>query len=401
MAATLLRMPEVAANAAEAVLRGWEVEVNAPFAAGDVIATIETDKAVVDVEAEAPGVLLRPLAAEGATVAVGTVIAILGEVGERVNDVDRLLADLTTAPAPDRPDTVPDVAGRVFSSPLARRLAREARLPLDDITGTGPNGRIVRRDVEAAIERRATHRRESGTRHEPAAPGKPEPSFAEMPHSGVRRTIATRLTESKQTIPHFYLRGTAHVGKLLKLRRRLNEHGTHPKITITGLVVKAAAHAHRLVPAMNVIWTPDATRTFDTVDLSVAVATDGGLVTPVVRAADQKTVTTIATTLAELAERARAGRLRRHELEGGVMTVTNLGTYDVEEFAAIVNPPQSAILAVGAVRQEPVVRNGRLKPGHVMRVTLSVDHRPIDGAVAAAWMRTFLGLLADPLRILA
>ncbi|MGI5282493.1 dihydrolipoamide acetyltransferase family protein [Nonomuraea polychroma] len=392
-------MPEVAANAAEAVLQGWAVEVNTAYAAGDVIAVIETDKAVVDVAAEADGVLLRTLAAEGATVPVGAAIAILGEVGERPrpDDLDALLTGTPPPSATAAPLAAAAPVGRVFASPLARRLAKEASLPLEEITGTGPNGRIVRRDVELAIEHRTAHRQPHPAE---AAPGKPQPAaYTEVPHSRVRRAIATRLTESKQTIPHFSVRGTAHVGKLLKLRRRLNDD-TGQKITLNDLVIKAAAHAHRLVPAMNVIWTPEATWTFDQVDLSVAVATDGGLVTPVVRAADEKSLTTIAATVAALAERARSGRLRQEELEGGVMTVTNLGMYDVEEFAAIINPPQSAILAVGAVRQEPVVRNGTLKPGHVMRVTLSADHRPIDGTVAAAWMRTFLDLLANPVLIL-
>ncbi|SDH04761.1 dihydrolipoamide acetyltransferase family protein [Nonomuraea jiangxiensis] len=448
----LLRMPEVAANATEAVLQGWAVGVGTSFAAGDVIATIETDKAVVDVAAETDGVLLRTLATEGATVAVGTAIAVLGDPGDQSADPADPADAADPAGAGDAGDAS-DRPARLFSSPLARRLAREAGVPIEDITGTGPNGRIIRRDVEAAIEQRTALTRpdtpttDSGAPAAPAAPApaapapaapapaapapgptpapaaisaldttpapavaaRPEPEagvVGEVPHSRMRRAIATRLTESKQTTPHFYVRGTAHVGKLLKLRHRLN---TDPRrrVSLNDLVVKAVAHAHQRVPEMNVIWTPEATRTFGTVDLSVAVATERGLVTPVLRSVEHQSITSIAAATCDLAERARAGRLRQDELEGGVLTVTNLGMYGVEEFAAIINPPQSAILAVGAVRQEPVVERGgtkgrgKIKVADVMRVTLSVDHRPIDGTVAAAWMRELLELLADPVHILA
>ncbi|MEV0380371.1 2-oxo acid dehydrogenase subunit E2 [Nonomuraea sp. NPDC050643] len=410
--AGLLRMPEVAANAAEAVLQGWAVEVGTPFAAGDVIATVETDKAVVDVAAEADGVLLRTLVAEGATVAVGTAIAVLGIPGEQPDAVPRHVDD-----APQRAGD--GAQRRLFSSPLARRLAKEAHLPLGDLTGTGPNGRIIRRDVEAAIAARTTPppptpAPPSAGPAGPATPAMPAPtlaptpapepvpaaSFAEVPHSRARRAVAARLTQSKQTTPHFYVRGTARVGRLLKLRDRLNRTARQ-KISINDLVIKAAAHAHLLVPEMNVIWTDTATHAFTTVDLSVAIATGRGLVTPVLRSVEQRSVATVAATVKDFADRANAGRLRQDELEGGVLTVTNLGMHGVEEFAAIINPPQSAILAVGTVRREPVVtKGGRLKAGHVMRVTLSVDHRPVDGTVAAAWMTAFLELLADPVRVL-
>jgi pyruvate dehydrogenase E2 component (dihydrolipoamide acetyltransferase) len=215
----------------------------------------------------------------------------------------------------------------------------------------------------------------------------------------MRAAIASRLTESKQTVPHFYLRGTAHAGRLLKLRRRLNEGPA--RISVNDLVVKAAARAHVLVPAMNVIWTPDAVRSFSSVDVSVAIATERGLVTPVLRSAERLSVSSVATAVRDFAERAKTGRLRQDELEGGAFSVTNLGMFGTEDFGAIINPPQSAILAVGAVREEPIARNGRLKAGTVMRVTLSVDHRPIDGTVAAEWMRAFLSLIEDPVQILA
>jgi pyruvate dehydrogenase E2 component (dihydrolipoamide acetyltransferase) len=216
----------------------------------------------------------------------------------------------------------------------------------------------------------------------------------------MRKLIAARLTESKATAPHFYLRGTAHVDALLRLREEIND-GAEMRVSVTDLVIKAVAKAHTLIPAVNVIWTADAIRSFPTVDISVAIATATGLVTPVVRSAELLTVTQIATTVRDFALRAREGRIQLHELEGGTVSVSNLGMYGTEEFAAIINPPQSAILAVGAARQEPVVRDGQIVVGTVMTVTLSVDHRPVDGATAAEWMREFIGLLEKPAKILA
>ena len=415
--AEILRMPEVAANAVEAVLRSWPIPANTPYAKGDVIATVETEKAVVDVEAEADGVIVRTLVPEGAEVRVGAPIAVVGVPGEKPEDAGALLAsfgaatgvtaaapaanpigaaDHVTAASPERvearqPEAIADQR-RVFSSPLARRLAAEAGLGVETISGTGPNGRIIRRDVEAAIRDRTPATEAPATKPEPAS------AYTEVRHSRMRAAIAARLTESKRTTPHFYLRGTANAGRLLDLRGELNDGLA--KISINDLVLKAAARAHVLVPAMNVIWTPDAVRTFSSVDVSVAIATPGGLVTPVLRSAERLTVLSVAATVRDLAERAEAGRLRQDELEGGTFTVTNLGMYGTEEFAAIINPPQSAILAVGAVHEEPVVQDGELRVGSVIRVTLSVDHRPIDGTTAAEWMRTFLALIEHPAQIL-
>jgi pyruvate dehydrogenase E2 component (dihydrolipoamide acetyltransferase) len=219
----------------------------------------------------------------------------------------------------------------------------------------------------------------------------------------MRAAIAARLTQSKRDIPHFYLRGSCRVDRLLALRSELNEGATSDaeKVSVNDLVVKAAARAHALVPDMNVIWTGDAIRRFSAVDVAVAVASPGGLITPVVRDVARRSVTAVSTDLGELAERARNGKLSQREIEGGALCISNLGMYGVEEFAAIINPPQSAILAVGAARQEPVVTDGELTVATVMRVTLSVDHRPIDGSVAAEWMRTFVDVVEHPLRILS
>jgi pyruvate dehydrogenase E2 component (dihydrolipoamide acetyltransferase) len=268
-------------------------------------------------------------------------------------------------------------------------------LAYETLSGSGPNGRITRRDVEAALASK------------PAA-AVPEPVVAAAPdshdvssHSRMRRAIAQRLTESKQTIPHFYLRGTATVDDLLALRADLNAVSP-TKISVNDLLLKAVAIAHSEVDGVNAVWTDDGMRRFDSVDLGVAVATDDGLLTPVVRGVDRLSVGAIAAATRELAERARTGGLRQAELEGGATTITNLGMYGTEEFAAIINPPQSSILAVGAARKEPVAtEDGELAVATVLRVTLSVDHRAIDGALAAQWMRAFLAVLERPLRILA
>lgn len=416
---TVLRMPEVAANATAAVLAEWLVTENAEFAAADAIATVETEKAVVDVEAEDAGVVLKTLVTPGSEVEVGAPIAVLGAPGEAVDDLDRLLAELgvavETAPVvperrdvPERPSLVEPVEtpapkqgpnGRVFASPLARKIAKDGGLVLEDLVGTGPRGRILRRDVEAAL---AASRSVVEVRGAPAPSLETTPppaTVGEIPHTRLRRAVAARLTESKQTAPHFYVRATVRADALVALRAELN--GGDVKISLNDLVVKAVGAAHRAVPEMNVIWTPDAVRTFDTVDVAVAVATDRGLVTPVVRDVTSLTVSAVAERVRDLAGRAREGRLRQDELEGGTISVTNLGMYDVEEFAAIINPPHAAILAVGAVRDEPVVQDGAVVPGKLMTVTLSVDHRPVDGVVAARWLAALKELLEHPVRLLA
>jgi pyruvate dehydrogenase E2 component (dihydrolipoamide acetyltransferase) len=427
--ARLLRMPEVAANASVAVLSEWPVPENGSFAATDAIATIETEKAVVDVPAESAGVMLRQLVEAGAEVAVGEPIALLGDVGDAAADVDALLSQLgvlpagspAPVPATAEPDSgpvsvggsVPTVAlpatelpapqhpnGRVFSSPLARRLARDAGLEVQELTGSGPGGRIVRRDVERAIGLRGPVARPAPAEEPAVTAAGIVSAYQDLPHSRMRRAIAARLTQSMAEAPHFYLNGSARVDKLLKLRATLNEAGG-VKVTVNDLVLLAAAKAHVLVPAMNVTWLPDAVRTWSSVDIAVAVATERGLVTPVLRGVDRLTLSAVAAASQELVGRARAGRLREDELAGGSLTVTNLGGLGTESFSAIINPPQAAILAVGAARPEPVVRKGRVVVGTVLHVTLSVDHRPIDGVVAAQWMSAFLSLLEQPVRILA
>jgi pyruvate dehydrogenase E2 component (dihydrolipoamide acetyltransferase) len=414
-----MRMPEVAAGATEAVLAAWNVVPGASFAAGDLVVTVETDKAIVDVEADADGVLLRTLVEPGATVEVGGPIALLGAAGEQVDDVDQALAELgvgapvaassdddvaqgpgeTAPPAAVLPAATTSVAeaadhdGRVFASPLARRLAREAGVPLAQLTGSGPDGRIRRRDVEAYV----SHRPAGPT---VAAAAVATDDFWDEPVSRMRSAIAARLTQSVQTAPHFYVRGRARVDRLLELRREINDGGG-VKVSVNDLVVKAVAKAHTVVPELNVVWTGDTVRHFAHVDVAIAVATAHGLVTPVVRGVDRLTVTELAAATQDLVVRAQEKRLQQSELEGGTVSVSNLGMFGTEEFSAIINPPQSSILAVGAARQEPVAVDGALAVATVLRVTLSVDHRPVDGATAARWMQAFVELLEHPARILA
>ena len=233
----------------------------------------------------------------------------------------------------------------------------------------------------------------------PATAPTPQRGYTDEPHSRMRKAIASRLTQSMQTAPHFYVRGTAEVDELLALRKKINESGD-VKISVNDLIVKAAARAHVLVPAMNVIWLDDAVRTFDTVDIAVAVASDRGLMTPVVRDVARRGIAAIASETRDLAERARDGKLKQEELVGGSLSISNLGMFGTEEFSAIINPPHAAILAVGAARSEPVIHDGELAVASVLKVTLSVDHRPVDGAVAAQWMAAFLDVLHSPLKIL-
>jgi pyruvate dehydrogenase E2 component (dihydrolipoamide acetyltransferase) len=429
--ARVLRMPGVAANATEAVLAEWLVEESGEFAAADAIATVETEKAAVDVEADAAGRVLKTLVPPGAQVEVGDPIAVLGDPGEQVDDLDALLSSLGVAEAtdvvvPERRDvpTDPESAaplvekeerpaptnGRVFASPLARKIAKDHGLAVEEIPGTGPRGRILRRDVEAALAESTSPLVEEGAHAPLVEEGAQAPvtrprsttaaSYDEVPHSRIRRATARRLTESQQRVPHFYLRATVRAEPLLTLRAEIN---TDPatRISINDLVVKAVAAAHQRVPEMNVTWTDDAVRRYSAVDVAVAVATDRGLLTPVVRDVGAATVTALAATVRDLAERARDGKLRQDDLEGGSISVTNLGMYDVEEFAAIINPPHAAILAVGAVRPEPVVEGDAVVPGQVMTLTLSVDHRPVDGVLAARWLAALKELLEHPARILA
>jgi pyruvate dehydrogenase E2 component (dihydrolipoamide acetyltransferase) len=300
-----------------------------------------------------------------------------------------------------------------------RRIANERGLDLSTVSGSGPGGRIVRRDVDAlpaesvaaqvaaqAAEQVAPEQgRPEQAAPEPAVPpasgepGAATSGYTDIPHTGMRRAIARRLTESKSTVPHFYLTADCRVDALLALRATVNDASPR-KISVNDFVVKAVAAAFIDVPEANAIWTETATRRFTAVDLAIAVSTDGGLLTPVLRGVDSMTLSSVSAAIADLAERARAGRLKQQELDGGSFAISNLGMYGVDEFSAILNPPQSGILAVGAAKPRPVVEGSRVTVGTVMTVTLSADHRVVDGALAARWLAAFVTRIEHPLGIL-
>jgi pyruvate dehydrogenase E2 component (dihydrolipoamide acetyltransferase) len=293
--------------------------------------------------------------------------------------------------------------GRVFASPLARRMADQAGVDISTVSGSGPNGRIVKADVKAVI---AGGVRASGAApaNAPAAvpsadvPGMP--SFDATPNTTMRKVIARRLTESKQFAPHFYLTVDCEIDALLATRKQLNEKLANGKVSVNDLVIRASAIALKQVPAANASWTETETRVYHSVDISVAVAIEGGLITPVIRGAQNKGLAEIATEMKDLATRARNGKLMPEEFQGGTFSISNLGMFGVKDFAAVINPPQGAILAVGAGEQRPVVKDGALAIATVMSCTLSVDHRVVDGAIGAQFMATFKKLIEDPLTML-
>jgi pyruvate dehydrogenase E2 component (dihydrolipoamide acetyltransferase) len=394
---TVIRMPEVLAGSAEAAIQTWLVTPGQKLTVGVPLAEVETEKAIVEYASELEGTVLKLLVAEGVNVAVGDPIAIVGAEGESVDD--DAPADAPAPPVVEAPVAVVIAAAaavsseRAFISPLVRRLAKERSLDLSAVTGSGPNGRIVRRDID-------------GLTASPVAPAAPVAAVAPIaadavtvPHTAMRKAIARRLTESKSSVPHFYLVADCVVDRLIALRAEVNATAS-VKVSVNDFVLKAAAAALLDVPEANAIWGETATTRFSTADIAVAVAIDGGLVTPVLRSVETLTLTQIASGVADLAERARAGRLKQNELEGGSLAVSNLGMYGVTEFSAIINPPQSAILAVGRATQRAIVVDGALAVGTVMTVTLSADHRVLDGALAAQWLAAFVKHIENPLGML-
>jgi pyruvate dehydrogenase E2 component (dihydrolipoamide acetyltransferase) len=424
--ATVVRMPSVLAGATEAAIANWLVAPGDTVAVGTPIAEIETEKALVEYAAEEPGVIGRLVLAVGDTGEIGDPIAVLVSDGESDADIDTALgvtpppaasaqppAAAPSAPSPAASNghhaTPAGTEPRVFASPLVRKLAGEKGIDVAGLTGTGPNGRVVRRDLERFLAAQG----ESGVQAKPrpvpptdfpsAAPAAPAATASAgtrlIPHTPMRRAIARRLTESKATTPHFYLTTECVVDDLITLRKQVNE-AAPVKVSVNDFVIMAAAAAFGDVPEANVTWSDEGLIAHDTVDLSIAVATEGGLVTPVLRGVDGKRLSGIARESQDLAARARDKRLHVHELEGGTFSISNLGMYGTLEFSAIINPPQSGILAVGAARQQPVVVDGALAVATVMRCTLSVDHRAIDGALAARWLAAFTTRVQHPLTTL-
>ncbi|CAB3841457.1 pyruvate dehydrogenase complex dihydrolipoamide acetyltransferase [Achromobacter mucicolens] len=453
--AYLIKLPSVAADASGGVLHQWLKQEGDRVAVGEALAEVETEKAIVEINAEQAGVLGRIVVQAGpASVPINTVIGVLVADGEDAAAIDRALAEhggaavaagsaagasadgaaapgasapgasapgasapgasaasasagagaasasqqagnaaASAAHSPSASSAAPVPGGRLFASPVARRLAAQWHVDLLGVTGTGPHGRIVRRDVEAARDR-------APAASPAAAPLAGRPAARRVPHTGMRRAIARRLTESKQHVPHFYLTVDCRMDALLALRAQAN-HGGAVKLSVNDFIVRAAALALREVPEVNASWHDDDIEYHAGADVSVAVATDGGLVTPIVRDADVKPLSAISGEIAELAARAKVNRLKPDEFTGGSLTVSNLGMYGISQFAAIINPPQAAILAVGAAERRPVVdAEGQLAAATVMTVTLSADHRVVDGAVGARWLAALRTLIENPVRIL-
>jgi pyruvate dehydrogenase E2 component (dihydrolipoamide acetyltransferase) len=434
-----IRMPALSPTMTEGNLTRWLKKEGDEVHAGDVIAEIETDKATMEYEAADEGRIGKIIVPEGAQgIKVHSPIALLLEEGEDPAALEKFAgaapsgngqrAEAPAAPpAGVSPKTEPPPApaaqpvpaqvngDRVFASPLARRMAHQAGLELASLRGSGPQGRIVKADIDKALGAPGpaiAGPPVAAPGVAPAAPSMPvfakeqvlalagNPPYHEKPHSAMRRVIARRLSESKQTVPHFYLSIDCTIDELLKIRATLNAKAEGYKISVNDFVIRAAALALRQVPAANASWSDDAILLWERVDIAVAVALDDGLITPIIKGADQKGLAQIAQESKDLAERARAGKLKLEEFQGGTFSISNLGMYGIREFEAVINPPQGGILAVGAGEPRPIVRDGQLAVATVMTCTLSGDHRVVDGAVGAQFLAAFRKLVEDPLTML-
>ncbi|PCJ99717.1 MAG: pyruvate dehydrogenase complex dihydrolipoamide acetyltransferase [Zetaproteobacteria bacterium] len=419
-----ITMPALSPTMTDGTLSRWLKSEGDVVESGDVLCEIETDKATMEVEAVDEGVLGKILVAEGAeNVPVNDVIAILLEEGETSNDLsDAPVVSPTpvvVSAAPTIVDAVPmpkveklevlsmiqrSADDRVFASPLAKRLAKKADLDLATIKGSGPHGRIIKADIENAGRAPATSpvSAQAVTYDDPAIKinvfGM---AYTEIPNNNIRKIVAKRLSESKQTVPHFYLTVECILDNLLAARKDLNDaaNGEY-KISVNDFIIKASAAALKAYPAANVSWTDDAIQQFLKADISVAVSTPTGLITPIIKAAEDKGLREISIEMKNLAGRAREGKLKPEEFQGGSFSISNLGMFGVKEFAAIVNPPQGCILAIGAGEPRPVVINGEIEIRTVMNCTLSVDHRSVDGAVGAEFLKIFKQYIENPVAML-
>jgi pyruvate dehydrogenase E2 component (dihydrolipoamide acetyltransferase) len=428
-------MPALSPTMTEGKLAKWHKREGEEVKAGDIIAEIETDKATMEFEAVDEGRIGKILVAEGTEgVAVNTPIAVLLEEGESASDVkaapkkEEKKAEAAPAPKPEekkaeapkqpeKPAAAPAPAAksgeRVFASPLARRMAEQAGIDLKAVQGSGPHGRIVKADVEKAPKGAvASAAAAAGKAAAPVASGpissgpgaRQLADLLKMPYkleplSGMRKTIARRLTESKQTVPHFYLTIDTEIDELLSLRKRLNDK-TDAKISVNDFVIRAVALALKKVPTANASYDDSGMMYYEHADISVAVATPNGLITPIIKQAEGKGLTQIAGEMKDLAARARDGKLKPEEYQGGTFSISNLGMFGIKQFEAVINPPQGCILAIGAGEQRPIVRNGQIVPATIMTCTLSVDHRAVDGAVGAQFLQAFKGFIDDPLTML-
>jgi pyruvate dehydrogenase E2 component (dihydrolipoamide acetyltransferase) len=438
-------MPALSPTMTEGKLASWKKKEGDAVKSGDVLAEIETDKATMEVEAVDEGTLGKILIAAGTEgVKVNQPIALILEEGE---DKSALAAAANggAAAAPEAPKKAPEPAkpaaapqpaaqapraaapvapaamqtaaaapapaGRVFASPLAKRMAEQAGVDLSRITGSGPQGRVIKVDIEAALKGGGAAMRAPAAAHGPTPAPAPAATvsggmrYKLVPHTTMRKVIARRLTESKQQVPHFYLTIDCEIDTLLKARADINAKAPEKgpgayKLSVNDFVIKAAAVALRRVPAANASWSDEGTLMYENVDISVAVAIPGGLITPIIKDADQKGLAQISSEMKDLAARAKENKLKPEEFQGGTFSISNLGMFGIKQFEAVINPPQGCILAVGAGEQRAVVRDGQLAVATVMSCTLSVDHRVVDGAVGAEYMQHFKRIIENPLMML-
>jgi len=423
-------MPALSPTMTEGTLASWLKSEGDKVEAGDVIAEIETDKATMEVEAVDDGTIGKIIVAEGTEgVAVNSVIAVLLEDGESASDIGDVSAEQAPASKEDAKEEEPkkeealkaeapksapssqpaqqvNSGDRIFASPLARRIAEQKNIDLANIQGSGPRGRIVKADLENVQPDAAPAKPASA----PTMASGPDAkvladaygmTYTEIPNNNVKKITAQRLLESKQTIPHFYLTIECALDNLLAARKEINEKANGDyKLSVNDFIIKANAMALKAYPAANVSWTDAAVLQYEHADISVAVATPNGLITPIIKAAETKGLREISEEMKDLAGRAREGKLKPAEFQGGTFSISNLGMFGVKEFSAIINPPQSCIMAVGAGEQKPVVENGEVKIKTVMSVTLSTDHRSVDGAVGAQYLQYFKRFIENPVTML-
>ena len=417
MAVPLL-MPALSPTMTEGNLAKWSKKIGDKIAPGDIVAEIETDKAMMEMEAVDAGVMAKILVPEGSSgVKINTLIAVISESGDSDDAVEAIIkkysagSSVTASPlkveepkvtiaTPDH--SVDSSAARVFASPLAKRIASQNNVPLGQIQGSGPYNRVIKADVESFIAN-------SSVSITPAivGAGRNAQEYTVLPISSVRKVIAKRLLESKQTIPHFYVTSSCQIDELMAARKTINDAAEQKdgkpsyKLSVNDFVIKAVAKAMKLMPIVNSSWTDSGILQYNNVDISIAVSTDGGLITPIVKNADQKSIVDISEEMKGLAVRARANKLKPEEFQGGGFSISNLGMYGIKTFDAIINPPQSCIMAVGAGIETPIVKNGKIEVATVMEIRLSCDHRIIDGAVAAEFANLFKKFIENPILMLA
>lgn len=416
---TPITMPALSPTMTDGTLAKWLKAEGDSVEAGDVIAEIETDKATMEVEAVDEGIIGKILVSEGTqNVPVNDVIALLLEDGEDQSALDGYSAISSSSPAPEERSNKPAVqitpekapasnsGDRVFASPLAKRMASQAGIDLSTVKGTGPRGRIVKDDIEKAKKGGVASVAPSSAPAQESLAADEKINqygmvYTEIPNNNIKKITARRLLESKQSVPHFYLTVEFQLDALLEARKRINDDANGAfKVSVNDFIIKACAQALQTYPAANVMWSDEATLQFKHSDISVAVATPNGLITPIIKKAENKGLKQISSEMKELAGKAREGKLKPEEFQGGTFSISNLGMFGVDEFAAIINPPQSCILAVGAGKQKPYVANGEMKIGTFMNCTLSTDHRTVDGAVGAEFLQILKQYIENPVSML-